>query len=213
MAILTHKDHQTHEWRGNKHTLARICHFSVEEAEQALTKLSEPDPSSLTPDENGSRIVSSDGEHWHVVTGAKYQEKIKKEIERQLARERMAKWRASKRGAAVPPPAEPPIEQPSKEESPHHIFIELWSKDFKEAHGIDYAFDGGKDGKAVKTLLAKSKLSPADLVSVARQAWVNPTLFNCKRAVSIHGFCDAFNEVRAELKNLKPPTKRAQIAI
>lgn len=108
LAILTHKDHETHEWRGNKHTLARICHFSIEEAEQALQTLSSPDPGSLTPDENGARIVSTDGEHWHVVTGAKYQERIKREIERQLARERMAKWRAGKRANAEKPDAGQP---------------------------------------------------------------------------------------------------------
>lgn len=97
IAILTHKDHETHIWRGNEYTLADMVKISEPEAKEALLALSSPDPRSLTRDHEGRRILSDDGEHWFVVNGEKYQSMIRREIERENARLRTQKWRAGKK--------------------------------------------------------------------------------------------------------------------
>lgn len=106
LSILTHKDHITHVWRGNAYTLADEAKITKDEAKQAIAVLSSPDEESLTPDYEGKRILSDDGEHWFVVNGQKYADMIQKEIERQNARKRTEKWRAGKRTAEDKKPAD-----------------------------------------------------------------------------------------------------------
>lgn len=98
IAILTHKDHESHTWRGNEYTLSDTAKITVPEAAESLAILSAADPASLSKEHDGKRILSDDGEHWFVVNGEKYQEMIQREIARENARNRTAKWRAKKKG-------------------------------------------------------------------------------------------------------------------
>lgn len=97
IAILTHKDHESHIWRGNPHTLAKLASITLEQSRESVLVLSSPDEGSLSQEQDGRRIVSDDGEHWFVVNGEKYQEMIKREIAKENARQRTAKWRAGKK--------------------------------------------------------------------------------------------------------------------
>ena len=103
ITVLTHKNHETHVWRGNEYTLAHQAKLTVEQAKESLKVLSEPDPESLSQNEEGRRIVTEDREFWFVVNGEKYQDMIKREIAKENARQRTARWRANRKlaGQAV----------------------------------------------------------------------------------------------------------------
>ena len=82
----------------------------------------------------------------------------------------------------------------------HSAFIKGWTENFKAHFGFEYVFDGGRDGKAVKTLLA-TKILRIDLLEIAKQAWNHQHTFACKQASTIHGFNNSLNPIRTELKN------------
>ncbi len=85
--------------------------------------------------------------------------------------------------------------------SAHATMIRLWTEAYSQQFGCEYAFQGGKDAKAVKELLASTKLSPEQLIDIAKSAWKNGSTFYCKSAASLTGFNSKFNEIRQELKN------------
>jgi len=85
--------------------------------------------------------------------------------------------------------------------SAHAEFVRLWCERYETVLGEAYAFQGGKDGKHVKKLLASSGQTPAQLIEVAEGAWKRPSGFWCKQAASISGFNSRFNEIRQEIKN------------
>lgn len=87
--------------------------------------------------------------------------------------------------------------------SPHSLFVELWTNAYHNFFQTRYAFNGGKDGAAVKRLLATG-CEPNELVEIAVDAWRRPKEFNCKQAVSIAGFSSRFNEIRSEIARTKP---------
>jgi len=89
----------------------------------------------------------------------------------------------------------------NKSSSAHAEFIELWCERFKAATGERYAFQGGKDGKAVKLLLTTTGLTPSQLVAIAETAWKRPTGFWCKFATSIAGYNSRFNQIRKETQD------------
>lgn len=83
-------------------------------------------------------------------------------------------------------------------ESEHREFIKDWTEAYKAKWQVDYAFQAGRDGIAVKKLL---QLRPRkDLIAIAQTAW-NGTTFECKRAQTIHGFLHSFNEINLQVKN------------
>lgn len=86
--------------------------------------------------------------------------------------------------------------QPNAE---HGGFIAAWHSAFRDKFDFPYEFDGGRDGKAVKELLATS--TPGEeLLSIARDAWCNQKSFACKQASTIHGFRNYLNQIRVDLK-------------
>ena len=85
--------------------------------------------------------------------------------------------------------------------SAHAEFVRLWCERYQTVTGERYAFQGGKDGRHVKKLLASSGKTPSQLVEVAEAAWKRPNGFWCKQAASISGFNSRFNEIRQEVKN------------
>ncbi len=98
---------------------------------------------------------------------------------------------------------QPTNEQPTKDarKGSHTEFVRLWCERFKAINGDDYKFAGGKDGKAAKTLLETTRLRPAELISIAEEAWKRPRGFWCKLSTSIAGYNSHFNEIRKEIKD------------
>ena len=94
------------------------------------------------------------------------------------------------------------LEKPSPAGSDHQAFISGWTQAFKEVRGFDYAFDGGKDAKAVKDLMAL-RIPVPELLSIAGAAWnrdmTDKFCKASKRSNAIHSFRHAFNEIRAEV--------------
>ena len=117
----------------------------------------------------------------------------------------------------VPTPKAPPVAEPPQTEAPakaegaqngaaHAEFIAAWVKSYPEHHsGAAYVVQGGKDGSAVKKLVAN--LTVEKLMRIAVAAWQNSDEFNCKQAASIAGFASRINEIRAEL-NAKHARKK-----
>ena len=111
-------------------------------------------------------------------------------------------------GGASAPPArariEPSAPKPKTEEEiakeKHGQFIALFVDAYKERFGEPYSFQGGKDGKAVKELLATTGLEPDYLVSIARQAWERAGQFPFDSSLSICGFNSKINEIRGKLQ-------------
>lgn len=93
------------------------------------------------------------------------------------------------------------------EVSQHQMFIDLWCKGYVLRFDREYAFQRGKDGNAVKMLLAASKMQASELAGIAKQAWDRMHLFGCKRAMTIAGFLSAFNEIREEIASGNPAGK------
>jgi hypothetical protein len=83
--------------------------------------------------------------------------------------------------------------------SQHQVFIERWCDDYLKIRGEKYLVTGGKDGQAVKRLLAVEPDIDL-LMKIARGAWKHPDLFHCKNSFSICGFVSRFNDIRAELR-------------
>ncbi len=89
----------------------------------------------------------------------------------------------------------------------HKRFVELWVKAYEERFGDAYAFQGAKDGAAVKWLLGSSGLTPEELIDLAGRAWSKAgsrAHFNCRRAITIAGLRGAWNEIRRELSAGEP---------
>ena len=85
--------------------------------------------------------------------------------------------------------------------SEHAAFIKQWSDEYKRVHCYDYVFNGGRDGKAVKRLV-KDGLGTTALIVTAVAAWSRlKSPFLKQRASTIHGFADALNEIRCELRD------------
>lgn len=88
------------------------------------------------------------------------------------------------------------------EKQGHRIFVETWCKEYPDFFGVEYSFQGGKDGQAVKRLL---KVSPvAELIRVARIAWRHQGTYPFKCATGIAMFYSHINEIRAAAQKLAP---------
>jgi hypothetical protein len=101
-------------------------------------------------------------------------------------------------------PSSSPVHKysPSEGSSDHQAFIAEWVEAYKAAFGFDYQFKGGRDGKAVKLLLA-TNIETTELLRIAKDAWrrtLNDKFAaHCKQAATIHGFQDRLNQIRVEL--------------
>lgn len=112
------------------------------------------------------------------------------------------------RKATLPSPSPSPLIPPVVEaksntsKSPNHeAFIKGWVENYKVKFGVDYKFDGGRDGKAVKQLLSMGILL-IDLLEIAKKAWDMPAMsFACRQARTIHGFHHQFNPIQTEVRN------------
>lgn len=113
----------------------------------------------------------------------------------------------AKKSSPSPSPSPSPKDnsKPPAGDSNFAAFVKGWSEAFKSFHGFDYKFDGGKDGKATKDLMAMN-LPILELLDVAKRAWAKnraDAQFSkaCKESATIHGFRYAFNPIRVEVSN------------
>lgn len=197
--------------------LADMARLSLDDTIEALETLRAPDQYSRTKEHEGRRIEDVEG-GWLVLNHAKWREKMNADerrdylrVKQQEHRERVNKSvnkrkQRSTRSTHTEPDANT---QSSGTSSAHAEFIEKWSADYEETFKEKYAFQGGKDAKAVKALLAASGKTPDELMKMAKAAWANGSLFYCKSAASICGFNSKFNEIRSELNQKRNGTHRS----
>jgi hypothetical protein len=111
----------------------------------------------------------------------------------------------------IPPAsADGPQKKPKAQPHPDHKeFIETWTTRYKEHFQMPYKFSGGRDGKAVKELLAL-KVPVAALVAIAAAAWRHSDgqangkeWFWAKQSVTICGFAARFNEIASEVGTVR----------
>ena len=80
--------------------LARHARVTLDECQQALAVLSNPDRFSRTPDCEGRRIEAVEGVGWRLVNHAKYREKLGAEERREYKRQHEQARRERQREAA-----------------------------------------------------------------------------------------------------------------
>lgn len=101
----------------------------------------------------------------------------------------------------------------------HHEFINRWAVEFKAFFGFDYLFAGGRDGNAVKRLIALG-VPVETMLDLAKYAWSKVDRFPFKNSATISGFAFAFNDIRVQHRRATqpepekpsiPPWKRLEI--
>lgn len=89
----------------------------------------------------------------------------------------------------------------------HKELIDRWCVAYQERFKSPYVFQGGKDGTAVKKLLA-SGIDVDSAISNAKRAWdlpILPKFWNCNtQASTLAGFVGAYSKIVVELSNTKP---------
>ncbi len=115
--------------------------------------------------------------------------------------------------AEVPPKQELPPPTPPKPADPRHTeFITAWCERRSDS-GKTYVMDGGKDGTALKRFLAACKEPAGELIAKAEKAWKRSSQDRfsraCLKAATIHGFCQYYNDITAELAT--PLTNGVQV--
>lgn len=89
--------------------------------------------------------------------------------------------------------------------SPHKVFTDMWAKEFESSFGSKYIFQNGKDGSAIKRLLADTKLPPEKLIDVAKKAWASEDRFvQSSSRRDIAGFRSCINIVMSEKRKREP---------
>lgn len=217
--LLKLADHRTGTIDMTRSAIARRLNVPIDLLNEKLNILESPDENSNDPELGGCRIVRLD-EHrdwgWKIVNWHKYESlKNRSDVAERVARHRQKKAPQDKNQTALPLDPPPEKKDPESEEkkpdpekkvvlnAEHKAFIDGWGLNFIAVHGFSYVFDGGKDGRAVKELLAMG-IPRLDLLEIAKQAWEigsQPYAKHCKMASTIWGFRKAFNDIRVEVKN------------
>ncbi|HET8688059.1 MAG TPA: hypothetical protein VFM18_15600, partial [Methanosarcina sp.] len=92
LSFLARKD-ETGFVSGARSGLIRVCNVTAEQFDDAIIKLSSPDPESKTPDFEGRRIAKCDG-GYVVLNAEKY--RLPEETKKENHRLYMQKWREEK---------------------------------------------------------------------------------------------------------------------
>lgn len=114
---------------GTTTALARIANVSQEQMERALIELSEPDPLSTSPDEDGRRITQVSPNVWKVVNFERYKDLERKEDQRAAWRERQQRRRAQLANGAGEKKAGPDPKQPAQKQEPVITFPTVGKQD------------------------------------------------------------------------------------
>lgn len=158
---------------GTDIAIARRMNMPLDDFKRCAVALMAPDESSNSKEEEGRRIISSDHERgYRLVNYLTYRDMKTEESRRDYMRDYMQKYRekknledgkqpvkrVSKKLASVKH-AEEEAELTAEKEltgkpsSDHQKFIEDWCKYYEARTKTKYAFQSGKDAKAVKLLL------------------------------------------------------------
>lgn len=201
--------------------IIRMAGLGLEEGLSALERLGSEDKESRTPDHGGRRLVRVSGGYIalnydnyrkkdHTAAERSKRYRLRKQTEDKSSRVALVTSRvASQQHHSTITQAEAEVQAKKKTvaapllSSEHKAFIQGWSENFKVQFGFDYAFDGPRDGKAVKELL-KIGILRLDLLEIAKNAWKRSELvksFNCGQAATIHGFKAYLNQIRTELSH------------
>lgn len=89
-------------------------------------------------------------------------------------------------------------------ETPHQEFMRRWDEEFFKVNGFKYTFDGGRDGKSVKALLAQGK-TVSGMIEIAVAAWTKSKsgqgrCWACAQAATLAGFHQRLNAIQLELR-------------
>lgn len=198
-------------------SLADAARVSLEDCLTALEKLKSPDKYSRTKDHEGRRLEECDG-GFFMLNHAKYRAKMSADERREYNRQKQAEWREknvklpsnkvndgqsklSKSTLSAHTEAEAKEDKTPALSGEHQAFIVGWQHNYKVRWSVDYFFKGGRDGKAVKELLALG-ITRIDLLEIAKKAWdANPPTFETKQAQTIHGFREYINQLNLFAKN------------
>lgn len=96
--------------------------------------------------------------------------------------------------------------QAGRQAGPLRELTDAWLRAYREEFGVDYLFQGAKDGAAAARLLRF--MSPAQAMALAKKAWRHRGEFWCKQAATLAGFAGAVNQIRQEVKDVNPPTRQ-----
>ena len=94
ITLLTQSSRNGHVY-GTVASLARIANLSIDQMQDALTKLSQEDRHSSSPDEDGRRIIALDGNSWFIVNYGRYRNMQDPDEIREKNRLRQQKFRDS----------------------------------------------------------------------------------------------------------------------
>lgn len=212
--------------------LAHRAILPIPETTEAVKTLESPDINSSDPDNEGRRIEKVPG-GWIVLNAKKYRELVTRVVVKEQTRLRVAAHREKKKScnanvtprneSVTPSDTESKADSDTKEKeelrkrrsSPatsagkmpptdHDLFISRWSEEYPKYHSVGYKFQGGRDGAAVKSLLA-TRMGIGRLMEIAVKAWENPSGFRSKQASTIAGFSGSFNSIVDEVE---PPKTR-----
>lgn len=93
----------------------------------------------------------------------------------------------------------------------HKELIEQWCLAYQARFGSPYVFQGGKDGIAVKKLLATG-IDAESAIKNAKLAWDMPEsakFWACNnQASTVAGFVGAYNKIVVELSKVQPQFQR-----
>lgn len=97
-------------------------------------------------------------------------------------------------------PEDPPLAPapPSRFEQIKIAYVSAWEENFK----AKYQFDGGRDGKALKTF-AGGQYPVSEIIDRAKLGWRHPTTFIAQNSATIHGLFTVFNNIIATNGNHK----------
>lgn len=208
--------------------IASLARVTLEACLEALKTLSSPDQYSRSPENEGRRIEVIPG-GWQIVNYLKYREKEQEKPGSRAAYYRKYRsskngpeegdccemLRATgATGKALRPQqkklrdtqkqkAEGEEKKSSVADAPvspeHNLFIEGWCESFEAQHERKYIFQGGRDAKAVQSLLSRTRKPASELLGIATAAWSKLTGFLAEQAVTICGFASKINEIQEAL--------------
>lgn len=160
---------------GTDVAIARRINMPVADFTRCVEQLKHPDPDSNSKEEDGRRVVNSEGERgYKVVNYLTYREMRDEHDRREYMRDYMKKYRENKASVKPVKPRKQKLTALAKAEeeakadadndsaSPgsgateYSLFVKAWMPYYKARTGGEYPFNG-RDGKAVNELLAHFK--------------------------------------------------------
>lgn len=208
--------------------LADAARVSIENCQDALSRLGSPDEWSRSKEMEGRRIEEVEG-GWVLVNHAKYKRIKDADERREYVREKVQIYRARKqvvnnvnnrkqckpgkhiRSDQIRSESDKEDISVKKESnSPKRILTDLWCSRFKSILNAPYKFNGVVDGRGADELL-KLGMSPDEIMSIAEKAWRSGGWWCSKHSKTIASFSSKFNQIRDEVGELKAEVKKQSL--